>query len=248
MSLIDPDVTVPGPRSWETNAVTPAMVLRLVLWGVVLAGAAVVVGWGLTRGAATGFSDAPGEQDEPATAATIIASFPLLVALGGWVAGASRNPRLPGWATAVGIALLGAATGHAVAAPPPRILQEPAIDAVTVGLGVAALALLVLGAVFRRTRVRRDAARRALVRSTPPVTGTVTNPGNMEFDDDEGSATWIVTGVSYAFRDASGTERHVTRTATVHRDSPIVIGEEVDIWYDRQDPSNEDLLVIRRRG
>lgn len=237
MSTIDPDA------AWRERSPRRATGASLLIPGVFLLGAGAVLGWALTRGAATGFSDDVQEQDVAAIIAAIASSFALLIALGLWSVAAARNPRLPGWLTAVGVAVLGAAVGHAVVALPPELLQDPVVDPLAFGLALAAVALLGLGLIARAGRARRLAAADELVRTTTPVTGSVTNQGYTHFDD----ASRILTAVTYTFRDAAGQQRWVKRAATIDVRNPLVNGEEVDIWFDRQDPSDENRIVIRRR-
>ncbi|MFJ4167162.1 hypothetical protein ACIPY5_16540 [Microbacterium sp. NPDC089698] len=237
MSTIDPDA---ARRERTTRRTTGA---RLIVPGLFLLGAGAVLGWGLTRGAATGFSDDVPEQDVEAIIAAIASSFALMIAFGLWVGAAARNPRLPGWLTAIGIAMLGAAVGHAVVAPPPELLRNPVVDPLAFGLCVGAVALLGLGMAARAARARRLDAADELVRTTSPVTGSVTNQGYTHFED----ASRILTAVTYTFRDAAGQQRWVKRAATIDARDPIVNGEEVDVWFDRQDPSDENRIVIRRR-
>lgn len=237
MSTIDPDAAW---RERSTRRITGA---SLLLPGLFLLGAGAVLGWALTRGAATGFSDEVQDQDIAAIIAAIASSFALMAALGLWVSAASRNARLPGWLTAVGVAVLGAAVGHAVVALPPGLVQEPVVGPLAFGLAVAAVALLGLGTVARAGRARRLDAADELVRTTSPVAGSVTNQGYTHFDE----ASRILTAVTYTFHDAAGQQRWVKRAATIDVRDPIVNGEEVDVWFDRQDPSDENRIVIRRR-
>ncbi|KJL34212.1 DUF3592 domain-containing protein [Microbacterium azadirachtae] len=237
MSTIDPDA------AWREHSPRRTTGASLLVPGLLLLGAGAVLAWALTRGAATGFSDDAQEQDVAAIIAAIASFFVLLIALGLWVGVASRNPRLPGWLTAVGIAVLGATVGHAVVALPPELLQDPVVDPLAFGLAIAAVALLGLGLVARAGRARRLDAADELVRTTTPVTGSVTNQGYTHFDD----ASRILTAVTYTFRDAAGQQRWVKRAATIDVRNPLVNGEEVDVWFDRQDPSDENRIVIRRR-
>jgi len=238
MSTIDPDV---ARRERSLRRTTAA---SLLVPGLFLLGASGVLAWGLTRGAATGFSDDAADQDVPAIIAAICSSFVILIALGMWAGAASRNPRLPGWLSAVSVAVFGAAGGHAVVALPPRWLQEPVLDIVTLGLVAIAVVLLVLAMRARARRVRLLDAAEELVRTTSPVTGSVTNQGYADFDD----ASQVLTAVTYTFRDGSGVQRWVTKPATIHVRDPLVNGEEVDVWFDRQNPSDQNRIVIRRRA
>ncbi|MFD6700020.1 MULTISPECIES: DUF3592 domain-containing protein [unclassified Microbacterium] len=238
MSTIDPDV---ARRQRPLRRTTAA---SLIVPGLFLLGAGGVLAWGLTRGAATGFSDDAADQDVPAIIAAIGSSFVLLIALGAWTGAAGRNPRLPGWLAGAGVAVLGAAAGHALVAPPPAWLREPVLDVVAFGLAVVAVVLLWLGTVARAARARRLDAAEELVRTTSPVTGSVTNQGYTDFDE----ASQVITAVTYTFRDGSGVQRWVTKPATIHVRDPLVNGEEVDIWFDRQDPSDQNKIVIRRRA
>ena len=238
MSTIDPDSARrerPLRRTTAASLLTP---------GLFLLGAGGVLAWGLTRGAATGFSDDAADQDVPAIIAAICSSFVLLIALGAWSIAASRNPRLPGWLAGIGVAVLGATAGHAVVALPPRWLQEPVFDLVAVSLAATAGVLLVLATIARAGRARRLDAAEELVRTTSPVTGSVTNQGYTDFDE----ASQVITAVTYTFRDGSGVQRWVTKPATIHVRDPLVNGEEVDVWFDRQDPSDQNKIVIRRRA
>jgi hypothetical protein len=250
VSTVDPDDVSreQGPREWKTTGVSGHAVVGLVVYGLILLSTAGGIAWGLTRGSFTGFVEYGPEKDEVAIIVTIVSSFPFLAAFGGWVWVAARNPRLPGWATATGIALFGAAAGHAMTAPRPEIIQAPFFDAVSVGLGVGGVVLLALGAVSRTARVRQLDFQDELMRTSSPVAGTVSNPGNMNFDSSDGSASWIGTSATYTFHDASGVQRWVTQGVTVHRSRPLVKGENVDVWFDRQDPSNTSRIVIRRRA
>ena len=82
------------------------------------------------------------------------------------------------------------------------------------------------------------------MRTTSPVTGSVTNQGYTDFDE----ASQVITAVTYTFRDGSGVQRWVTKPSTIHVRDPLVNGEEVDVWFDRQDPSDQNKIVIRRRA
>lgn len=175
MTTVDPDGVEHehAPREWRAPAVTTAAVWGLVVCGVVLLAAGAVFGWGMTRSAATGFADVGPEVDEPATVVTILSIFPFCAALAVWIWVASRHPRLPGWATAVGVTLVGATLGHVVTAPRPDLLQGPVLDVPAVVLGVAALALLAWGLTARSSRARRADAQDELVRANPSDTDRI---------------------------------------------------------------------------
>ncbi|OZB89819.1 MAG: hypothetical protein B7X41_00780 [Microbacterium sp. 14-71-5] len=146
MSTIDPDAAW---RERSTRRITGA---SLLLPGLFLLGAGAVLGWALTRGAATGFSDEVQDQDIAAIIAAIASSFALMAALGLWVSAASRNARLPGWLTAVGVAVLGAAERRTAAAA--AIAAVPGVAATGAWLSGTGLAQVVPHAKAEAERIR----------------------------------------------------------------------------------------------
>lgn len=172
---------------------------------------------------------------------SVVAAF---IAIGRWGSRTIRNPRLPGWAAPVGLALLGAAVALAVYAPAPALVRAPSLDPLPLGLGIAGVLLLLLAVWARSARVRQQDAEERIVSGAPPVTGTVTNQGYTHFGESER----ILTVVTYAFVDASGVQRWVQKSEMIDARNPIVEGEQVDLWFDRMNPADTSRIVVRRRG
>ena len=237
MSTIDPDAVK------KVRDERPTTAAQLVLPGILLLFFAGMLAWSITR-----LAQEPTRNEDDPGAMTLVwlalSALMTLTALGQWMRRAIRNPRLPGWITALGIALLGGAAGHSVVPEPPALFGLPVVDALTLALGAAGLVLLFLGAGARSARTRRIDAEEEIVRTTAPVTGSVTNQGYTHFGD----ADKILTAVTYSFRDGAGVQRWVKRPATIYVRDPLATGEEVDVWFDPMDPANEQKIVIRRRG
>lgn len=159
-----------------------------------------------------------------------------LAAFGGvflWVGATIKNPRLLGWSMVIALGLLGAGIGTA-------ITGQAVLPIVLIAVGAV---LAILGVIVWRRRNGHIDVEDEIIRTTTPVTGVVTNQGYSHFSE----SSRILTSVTYAFTDAQGTRRFVQRSAVIDARDPIVEGEAVDIWYDRQNPSDEKRIVVRRR-
>lgn len=159
-----------------------------------------------------------------------------LAAFGGlflWMGAIIKNPRLLGWSVGVALGLIGAGIGTAVTG-------QAVLPVVLIAIGVV---LAILGVLVWTRRNGRIDVEDEIIRTTAPVTGAVTNQGYTHFSE----SSRILTSVTYAFTDAQGTRRFVQRSAVIDARDPIVDGEAVDIWYDRQNPSDEKRIVVRRR-
>ncbi|WP_217185037.1 DUF3592 domain-containing protein [Streptomyces sp. AC495_CC817] len=166
-------------------------------------------------------------------AGSLIGALAVIGGLLGWVRTTTKNPRLLGWSVPIGLALVGAGLGL-------LLMGQTVVALSLLGVGVV---LGALGVVVRGRRSARLDVEEEIMRTSTPVTGQVTNQGYTHFGD----SSRILTSVTYAFSDAQGTRRFVQRSAMIEADDPILEGESVDVWYDRQDPSNEKRIVVRRR-
>lgn len=232
MSTVDPDA---ARRERTTRVPEPR---QLVLPGVlVLAGAgAVAVAIGSMSGPPD-FDDT-GAESLKLVLGAVGSTVGALCAVGGmiaWMSLSAKNPRLLGWAAPIALGLLGAGLGMLL------MTRGTPVPAVLIGLGVA---LGILAVVLRRVRSARADVEDQIMRAGPPVTGEVTNQGYTHF----GESARILTTATYAFADAQGVRRFVQRMVVIEASDPLVNGEPVDIWFDRQDPANEKRIVVRRRG
>lgn len=159
-----------------------------------------------------------------------------IAAFGGmflWVGATIKNPRLLGWSMPISLGLIGAGLGNAAAG-------QPVLPVVLIAIGAA---LAIVGVIVWRRRNGRIDIEDDIIRTTSPVAGEVTNQGYTHFSE----SSRILTAVTYAFTDAQGIRRFVQRSAVIEARDPIITGELVDVWYDRQNPSNENRIVVRRR-
>lgn len=161
-----------------------------------------------------------------------------------WARTSARNPGLLGISAGFGLAALGIAAGLSAAAPPPGWVQAPSLKPEVIAVGVLGIAILGCAVLARHVRLRRTRLDEALMRSSAPVTGIVTNQG---YNVPYGEAAAILTTVTYAFVDAAGTRRFVKKQERLPMTDLIVNDEKVDLWYDREDPSDVSRIVIRRR-
>lgn len=173
----------------------------------------------------------------PGTGATIFAVIC-------WSALSHRNPALPGLSAPLGLAVLGIAGGLSVSASPPAWVRAPQPTVPVMILLVAGLGILGGSAWLRRRRLRERAREGAIMRASAPVTGIVTNQGYTMPDAESSS---LLTTVTYAFADAAGDRRYVRKREHMPMNDLVVDGEKVDLWYDRDDPSEENDIVVRRR-
>lgn len=159
-----------------------------------------------------------------------------LAAFGGiflWMGSTIKNPRLLGWSMPIALGLIGSGIGTAVTG-------QTVLPVVLMAVGAV---LAILGVIVWRRRNGRIDVEDEIIRTTVAVPGVVTNQGYTHFSE----SSRILTTVTYAFTDAQGTRRFVQRSAVIDARDPIVEGEAVDIWYDRQNPSDEKRIVVRRR-
>lgn len=162
-----------------------------------------------------------------------------------WATRSARNPRLPDISAALGLVALGVAAGLSVASPPPAWVQPPSLKPEVIVLGILGIAILGYSVWARRARLRKIDLEDDIMRSSPPVTGVVTNQG---YDVPDGEASALLTTVTYSFVDAAGTRRFVQKWERMPMSDLSVNGEKVDLWYDRQDPSDVNRIVVRRRA
>ena len=175
----------------------------------------------------------------------VVSAPAVILAIIRWMSLSPRNPRLLGLETPIGLALLGVAAGLSLAADPPAWVQAPQFDIAVLILAALGLALLILSLRNLFARSRRAAADADIMRASAPVTGVVTNQGYTMFTGEQQA---FLTTVTYAFEDESHTRRYVQVFERIPKTDPLVDGEEVDLWFDRADPSNTRRIVIRRRG
>ncbi|GAB3597485.1 hypothetical protein [Microbacterium tumbae] len=239
MSTIDPDAV----RRAEADRVPGWRDLRLPVLGVFLL--PTVPAFLLPRMIANA------AENDIFDAASVLALVSMVVAAAfgilaflRWTALAPRNPALPGIAAPASLALLGVALGTSLSPIPPAWIQMPQPTPASIITGVLGIALLVLSAFARRSRLHRLAIEDEIMRSAPPVTGTVTNQG---YDVMPTEASALLTQVTYAFEDQSGTRRYVRLGTAIPVNDPVVDGERVDVWFDRREPSDRKRIVVRRR-
>lgn len=184
-----------------------------------------------------------------ASIVALVLAFPgsavTVLAIIRWVTLSARNPRLLGISSALGLVLLGVAVGRSVAAVPPAWAAAPSLTAEVAIVGAIGIGMLGFAGWARRRRIRMTAREDAIVRSSDPVTGVVTDRG---YDVPSGEASVLLATVTYAFVDAAGIPRFVRKQERLPMNDLVVGGEKVDLWYDRQDASNEAGIVIRRRS
>ncbi len=210
-------------------------------------GVSATVG-GLVSGYLLTWLGTPPDGDDPQVAALVLAAVGLMVALllvvGGltaWVSRASRNRALPGVALPLALGCAAAALGVSVSAAPERF-QAPRSGTAVLALACCASGFALLAALTWVLRRRRLAREEAAIRAGRHVQGRVSEQGYTRFRESDR----ILTTVTYAFEDASGTTRYVRRTELVHAADPVVDGEVVDVWFDPAAPGDERRIAVRR--
>lgn len=162
-----------------------------------------------------------------------------------WATLVPRAPRLLDISAPLGLAVLGAALGLSMSALPPAWVRLPSPTSTVVILAAVGILLLGHSAWARRRRIRVIARESEIMSASRPVIGVVTNQGYDVLTPEAGS---LLTTVTYAFTDAAGTRRFVKKWERMPMTDLIVDGEKVDVWYDREHPSNEHAIVVRRRA
>lgn len=236
MSTIDPDA---ARRERDARERTPS---SLILPGVLLLVLPAALAWGIGQTIAGSLTDTE-SGFFLYLALIIVGSVGSVLSLTAWVNRSSRNPRLLGAGAAVGIGLIGAGAGLMLSDRTPGWIGEPRSDVVAFVLAVIGVLLLAVSLWVRVLRSGRLDVEEQIIRTSTPVAGVVTNQGYTQF----GESSRLLTEVTYAFDDASGTRRYVKRPTTIDAADPIVEGEMVDVWYDRLDPSDLRRIVVRRR-
>ena len=176
-------------------------------------------------------------------AALTVAAGATIIGLNSWVARSVRNPRLPGFGTAVALMCASAASGTMVVAPAPAWFQEPRMLAGTWWLAGTAVAFGILSMVSWGARAAGRRREEEIMTTGRLTTGVVTNQGYERFHE----SNRILTSVTYAFEDLNGTRRFIRRPAMITADDPVVTGELVDVWFDPARPDHLKSITVRRR-
>jgi len=175
-------------------------------------------------------------------ASTFIAAVALILSAIFWITRTAGHPQFWNATVLLGLALIGAGTGLTFTPPPPAWLTAPSSTGLPfIVLGVV---VIVLTWAWHRRRLSGIAAEEALMRASAPVTGTVSSQG---YDVMTTEASALITRVTYAFDDAQGQRRYAQLRERIPVIDPIVEGERVDVWFDRQNPADLRRIVVRRR-
>lgn len=232
MSIVDPVIAQRLRRTRRPGLVAVVIVLIVILFG----GVAVGYGWSSMFGGAS-LVDAAEYEPSWISVVAIIAGFPLsIIGTIAWL-GIVLKRRELGVLYGLATFWTGAGIGLLIAA---RALGGLVTVIGLISFGLAAV-FLAVGAVAAGRRQASRNLQAEIIRTGTRTTATVSDKGYLIFRE----SPRIFTTVTFTFTDLQGVQRWVQRQMVVHAASPVVDGQETELWYDASDPGNDKKIAVK---